>query len=642
MKYNKLTLIAITVSSLLAGCNDGSGRVSTPASTPEVTAPVASSAVRNMVSDKGSQIEAIDADSPAGENINMLIDGDVNTKFLTFSAQANVIFSATKAYILKSYQLTSANDAPERDPSSWLLEGSNDKENWNEIDSQSGQSFADRFQTREFSLEDNEEEYQYYRFTLNYTAANASGQDIFQLAELAMFVVADAPIVAFSSSTTTPEVGEHVIFWDESLANPTAWEWTFEGGTPATSTERSPLVSFDALGPKTVTLKASNDKGETTLVRADEIRVWDPNNPWDGFPKPVVSYKKNLPEHIGQAALERVMPDLTDVIHQVSLGVAQKLYHNVTEINVFESLTFETGEYDFPAAKAGTDKDMVLLFDLNHIANLEGQGDQALRDEVIGVLWHELTHGYNNVPDSGVYQPGNELHSYLEGLANYIRIDAGYLNLSPDWIESWNQDAYNQTSLFLKWVAETNRNTDFIREFNATARNVSSWSFDKAFKAIFGEQRGINEVFGEYQAHLKALGLAPFPEPIAGFKNIAVTEGVVVSTNATHIGIWGEGPDKTIDNNINKKFNAVIEEPWWIPEYAPSLSPINDVNAVELVFELPAPERVEKYSFTTGNDNPHRDPTSWVLYGSNDGDTWLTLAENSYPENPNRLNDIPF
>lgn len=643
MKNNKLTLVAIVIASTLSGCNDGSGPVATNQVEAKAPTVVESNAIRNMVTDAGSSIESINGDSPAAEGITNLIDGNVNSKFLNLSPQAEVIFSATKAYTLVSYKLSSANDAPGRDPSVWTLEGSNDKESWQVIDEQSGQTFSERFMTREFDLASNEEGFQFYRFNFQNTGLDDWGNDIFQLAELALLVKADAPITEFTVSNKTPNVGDYVIFQDESLANPTSWQWTFEGGEPSTSNDPRPLVFYSTLGPKTVTLVAANDKGETTLVKENFIRVWDENDAWLGFPNPTVSYVKNLPDHPGQAALERVLPDLTQVIEEISLGVAKLLYNNVTEIKVFETLTFETGQYDFPAAKSGTDKDMILMFDLDHIANVELQGEETLRKEVMGVLWHELTHGYNQVPDSGVYQAGNELHSFLEGLANHIRLQAGYIELTPKWIESWNDDAYNQTSLFLSWVAESNRNTDFIRLFNASAGSIENWSFDKAFKSIFGEARGIEVVFAEYQSYLQTIGLTPpYPTPVEGYENFAVGAGVVATTNATHIGIWGEGPDKLIDNNVKNKFNGVIEEPWWIPQYAPDLSPINEVDNVAVTIEVPEAKLLAKYSITTGNDNVQRDPTMWTVLASSDGENWIELDNDSYPANTERLTTYHF
>jgi len=51
-------------------------------------------------------------------------------------------------YAVNAYTVTSANDEPGRDPKSWQLEGSNDEgATWTAVDTQTDQTFANRFQT---------------------------------------------------------------------------------------------------------------------------------------------------------------------------------------------------------------------------------------------------------------------------------------------------------------------------------------------------------------------------------------------------------------------------------------------------------------------------------------------------------------
>ncbi|GAU11615.1 hypothetical protein TSUD_346070 [Trifolium subterraneum] len=58
-----------------------------------------------------------------------------------------------KKYELVAYELMSANDAPERDPMDWILEGSNDEGNsWQVLDKQTSQFFKDRFQRRTYMI----------------------------------------------------------------------------------------------------------------------------------------------------------------------------------------------------------------------------------------------------------------------------------------------------------------------------------------------------------------------------------------------------------------------------------------------------------------------------------------------------------
>ena len=405
---NKLTLLSLAIiSATLVGCNSSDEALEiTPRA--EKASESTDSALRNMSVDTGNTIASPDAiDPPAAESVANLIDGDSGSKFLSFSDQVTVVITAVKHYVLKGYSLVSGNDAPERDPATWTLEGSTDGSTWLEIDNNSGQTFTGRGKRNEYLLANNEIAYQYYQFKF----ANEAGGALFQLAEVELMVKADKPLVDFASNKTRAEVGEEVQFWDQSLANPTAWQWTFEGGTPATSTAKNPLVTFNSLGSKSVTLVASNDKGDSTLMREQVVTIWDSQNPWAGYTQPSVSFNITEPDHAGQAAFERVMPDMEAMIHEISLAVAKVLYHDVTEIPLFKTVTFETGLYDFPAAKSGTDQDMLLYMDVNHLANVATGGDQALRDEILGMLWHELTHGYNNSPNTGQYAAGNEYQS---------------------------------------------------------------------------------------------------------------------------------------------------------------------------------------------------------------------------------------
>ena len=50
----------------------------------------------------------------------------------------------------------------------------------------------------------------------------------------------DAPIAKFTANTTEILEGDTVIFNDISTGNPTSWNWTFGGGTPATSSQQNP------------------------------------------------------------------------------------------------------------------------------------------------------------------------------------------------------------------------------------------------------------------------------------------------------------------------------------------------------------------------------------------------------------------
>ncbi|HSG67448.1 MAG TPA: Omp28-related outer membrane protein [Bacteroidales bacterium] len=77
--------------------------------------------------------------------------------------------------------------------------------------------------------------------------------------------IVDKPYVA---------VGSVAVFRDVSTGGPTIWEWSFEGGVPATSGEQSPApVQYKDPGKYDVILKVSNPAGVDTLEIQEFVKV---------------------------------------------------------------------------------------------------------------------------------------------------------------------------------------------------------------------------------------------------------------------------------------------------------------------------------------------------------------------------------
>lgn len=64
--------------------------------------------------------------------------------------------------------------------------------------------------------------------------------------------------VTIRTSDTVICQGGFVRFEDQTPGFPSSWNWTFESGTPATSTEQNPVVQYTAAGKFDVTLQVSN------------------------------------------------------------------------------------------------------------------------------------------------------------------------------------------------------------------------------------------------------------------------------------------------------------------------------------------------------------------------------------------------
>ncbi len=76
----------------------------------------------------------------------------------------------------------------------------------------------------------------------------------------------------FTANNTSIEVGQQVIFTDLSTGSPTTWDWTFNGGIPATySGQTPPAIQYDNEGTYDVTLVTTGPGGSNTMTKTDYI-----------------------------------------------------------------------------------------------------------------------------------------------------------------------------------------------------------------------------------------------------------------------------------------------------------------------------------------------------------------------------------
>jgi predicted alpha-1,2-mannosidase len=124
-----------------------------------------------------SQVDEVTAsgENPPGEVKENLIDGSVETKWLTLADSGWVQFTFSSPVAVADYALTSANDFPSRDPKDWTVQGSQDGHTWTTIDTRSGQDFSDRFKAREYAVS-NTQSYLYYRLDITANHGDADTQ----------------------------------------------------------------------------------------------------------------------------------------------------------------------------------------------------------------------------------------------------------------------------------------------------------------------------------------------------------------------------------------------------------------------------------------------------------------------------------
>ena len=75
---------------------------------------------------------------------------------------------------------------------------------------------------------------------------------------------ASAPSAAFTTAFSPGCVNTALLFNDASANTPTTWNWSFPGGSPASSSAQNPNVTYASTGVYTVTLISTNVNGSST------------------------------------------------------------------------------------------------------------------------------------------------------------------------------------------------------------------------------------------------------------------------------------------------------------------------------------------------------------------------------------------
>ncbi len=83
--------------------------------------------------------------------------------------------------------------------------------------------------------------------------------------------------IANHYSSTNKEIT--IAFTDMSSNDAEEWIWTFEGGIPAISYDRDPIITYNSAGTFNVTLTVRNTHGTREITKFDHINIGDFFNP---------------------------------------------------------------------------------------------------------------------------------------------------------------------------------------------------------------------------------------------------------------------------------------------------------------------------------------------------------------------------
>lgn len=102
--------------------------------------------------------------------------------------------------------------------------------------------------------------------------------DAYKAMQCVTLTPGSAPSVDFYSDIQSTCPGNPIKFFDASTLYPTSWSWTFQGGTPATSSVKNPTVTWAAAGTYSVALTATNLNGSGSVTKIAYITITNPGS----------------------------------------------------------------------------------------------------------------------------------------------------------------------------------------------------------------------------------------------------------------------------------------------------------------------------------------------------------------------------
>ncbi|WP_233184185.1 basic secretory protein-like protein [Paenibacillus sonchi] len=544
-------------------------------------------------------ITVSDTSSPDAETKENASDRNYFSKWLVFSPTAWIQyeFPGQSTYALNSYKITSANDHPERDPQAWTLEASIDGVIWTAVDSRQNENFSYRFQSKSYSFS-NTTAYKYYRF--NFQCLSGT---IVQLSEIELFdgsqetYAKPNPLIS-ASGETLPDHGKANAFdgtSNSSWLTPQSSGWLqFDFGQQIVidGYAFSAANSAPDSDPKIWDLKASTDNVNWITIdsrNSEDFRYRHQRNHYvlPTNQKAYRYYRFELYNHsgdalqIGEVAFSRpddawhtvapiidmhnmdttngylfdqAIPDPQSDILAVIRQVCNTLYASPADVPIRpRTLHVTIGNYDGVASVSGSPTDADLTISSRYLKSYADSG-KPLRQEILGILYHELTHVYQfddrGTPDIGYM---------IEGMADAVRFENGYhdrYSMTPGG--TWH-DGYGTSGNFFRWIDEK-KHTGFLRELNASLNPFDGQTWTPAvFQQITGTD--VDTLWNEYQVSLdKSQPTAPGDLTATSTTDTTVTLSWSASTDNLGVAgynIYSNGIKISTTQSTNYKVNGL-------------------------------------------------------------------------------------
>lgn len=224
---------------------------------------------------------------------------------------------------------------------------------------------------------------------------------------------------------------------------------------------------------------------------------------WENFKYPKVNFESLDPDTEGSKIYHELVQNPDEYVKYHTQKVVEILYFSDKDSIVdVQQIDYTLKDYEGVSAKGGNSPRINIVYSTQHIEKSAKESLYKLDFETRGVLYHELTHGYQYEPKGiGNYGNNKTFWACIEGIADAVRAEAGLFDMSTRKPGGNWMDGYRTTGFFIQWL--TTKDPDAIRKFHRTATELDVWSFDGAIKQVFGPEASIEAMWDEYQEFLK-------------------------------------------------------------------------------------------------------------------------------------------
>lgn len=222
---------------------------------------------------------------------------------------------------------------------------------------------------------------------------------------------------------------------------------------------------------------------------------------WENYFVGKIVFTNLSPEAKGSDIYNHIIPEPEAYITKHARKVLETLYFSPKDsIPGIKQINYSLKDYNGVSGKDGAPPTIGIVYSTQWIEKSFANNDTAKVDyETRGVLYHELTHGYQLEPQGiGSYGTNKTFWAFIEGMADAVRCINGCFTANDRPKGGNYMDGYRTTGFFLVWITQT-KDANFLRKFNRSTLEVVPWSFDGAIKHILGNTYQIDKLWKEYQ-----------------------------------------------------------------------------------------------------------------------------------------------